>query len=250
MERIKWPGGAQCAVMLSFDFDAESLWISRDPANARRPGILSQGLYGAKVGVPEILEVVADYGLKTTFFVPGWVAEQHTRQVEEILKKGHEIGHHGYLHEWIDSEKPEEEERVLKLGLESLEKTVGVRPKGYRSPAGETSSKSFPLVDRERHRLRQLYDGSCQSLSTHFGGWSSGSSRVTVPLGVGRCSFSSMVRGPTAVDLSERRYPYDLAGRVSRNLSLGRVLRLVHASADHWPAITSRSASKNDKFYQ
>ena len=27
-----WPDGARCAVMLTFDFDAESLWLARDPA--------------------------------------------------------------------------------------------------------------------------------------------------------------------------------------------------------------------------
>ena len=33
-----WPNGAQCAVMFTFDFDAETLWISRDPSNWKRPG--------------------------------------------------------------------------------------------------------------------------------------------------------------------------------------------------------------------
>jgi peptidoglycan-N-acetylglucosamine deacetylase len=41
-----WPNGGRCAVMLTFDFDAETPWFSRDPDNARRPGILSQGVYG------------------------------------------------------------------------------------------------------------------------------------------------------------------------------------------------------------
>ena len=44
--------------MLSFDFDAETMWLSRDPANARRPALTSQGTYGAKVGVPKILETL------------------------------------------------------------------------------------------------------------------------------------------------------------------------------------------------
>ena len=55
---VKWPNGAKVAVMLTFDFDAETLWMARDPENARRPGILSQGNYGAKVGVPKILETL------------------------------------------------------------------------------------------------------------------------------------------------------------------------------------------------
>ena len=74
---VKWPGGAKVAVMLTFDFDAETLWLSRDPANARRPGTLSQGTYGAKVGVPKILETLHDADLdgRATFFIPGWTVE-------------------------------------------------------------------------------------------------------------------------------------------------------------------------------
>ena len=117
MEPIKWPNGARCAVMLTFDFDAETLWISRNPANINRPGILSQGKYGAQVGVPKILEVLRDFGIKATFFVPGWTAEKHTDKVEAILKDGHEVAHHGYLHEWITPDKPEEELASFERGL-------------------------------------------------------------------------------------------------------------------------------------
>ena len=45
---VKWPEGVRMAVMWTFDFDAESSWLARDPENAGRLGVLSQGLYGAK----------------------------------------------------------------------------------------------------------------------------------------------------------------------------------------------------------
>ena len=144
---VKWPNGAQCAVMLSFDFDAETLWLGRDPANANRPGTLSQGTYGAKVGVPSILQLLREMGkLPATFFVPGWTAEKHTDKVEAILKDGHEVGHHSYLHKWIDPGDPEGELEEMEKGLEALKRTVGVKPVGYRSPAGETSPNLFKLL--------------------------------------------------------------------------------------------------------
>jgi peptidoglycan/xylan/chitin deacetylase (PgdA/CDA1 family) len=133
--------------MFTFDFDAETMWLSRNPDNARRPGVLSQGKYGAKRGVYEILKLLSDEKLPATFFVPGWVAEKHTAQVEEILAKGFEVGHHGYLHEWINPDFPKEEEEALDRGLEALEKTVGVKPKGFRSPAGESSENMIRLLN-------------------------------------------------------------------------------------------------------
>ncbi|MBX6373186.1 MAG: polysaccharide deacetylase [Acetobacteraceae bacterium] len=154
--RVNWPNGARIAVMLTFDFDAETLWTSRDPANARRPGTLSQGTYGARVAVPKILETLRDAGVKGTFFVPGWTAEHWTDRVEMILKEGHEVAHHSYSHRWIDPDFPDQEAEEMEKGLEALKRTVGVVPKGYRSPAGETSDNMIRLL--QKHNF--LYDSS------------------------------------------------------------------------------------------
>ncbi|NKC30757.1 polysaccharide deacetylase family protein [Falsiroseomonas selenitidurans] len=153
---VKWPNGARCAVALTFDFDAETLWLSRDPSNARRPGTLSQGVYGARVGVPKILETLGDAGVKGTFFIPGWTVEHHTDRAEMILKAGHEIGHHSYSHAWPDPDAPEKDIEEMEKGLESLQRVLGVVPKGYRSPAGETTDE---LV-RQLARHGFLYDSS------------------------------------------------------------------------------------------
>jgi peptidoglycan-N-acetylglucosamine deacetylase len=153
-----WLGGAQCAVMFTFDCDAETLWISRDASNWKRPGTLSQGTYGAKVGLPRILELLRDYRLKATFFVPGWTAEKYIDRIQAVLRDGHEVGHHGYLHEWIDPDFPEQEREALEKGLAALKTTLGVRPSGYRSPAGETSQNLVALLAEYGF----LYDSSLQ----------------------------------------------------------------------------------------
>ncbi len=76
--------------MLTFDFDAESGWLSRDPAHKDRPGVLSQGISGAKVGVPRLLELLAAEGVPATFFIPGWVAERHPEPSRMIRDAGFE----------------------------------------------------------------------------------------------------------------------------------------------------------------
>src|SRR5512138_1930524 len=80
-----WPDGKRAAASFTFDFDAEEVWIGEDPANADRPGVLSQGTYGAKVAMPLILELLDRHGVRATFFVPARVAERHPRRVEEIV---------------------------------------------------------------------------------------------------------------------------------------------------------------------
>jgi peptidoglycan/xylan/chitin deacetylase (PgdA/CDA1 family) len=96
--------------------------------------------------------------LKATFFVPGWTAEKYQNRVEAMLRDGHEVGHHGYLHEWIDPDSPDREREALEKGLAALKASVGVRPKGYRSPAGETSQNMVGLL--AEHNF--LYDSSLQ----------------------------------------------------------------------------------------
>src|SRR5262245_48970311 len=144
---VTWPGGAQCAVLLTFDVDAETNWLAKDPANANRPGTLSQGAYEGKVGVASILKVLRDMGqVPATFFVQGWVAERHRAAVEGAVEQGHEIGHHGYSHRWVEPTDPAGEIEEMDKGLEALQRMLGVRPLGYRSPAGETSPNLFRLL--------------------------------------------------------------------------------------------------------
>lgn len=143
-----WPPGRRCAVTLTFDYDAETMWLSRDTGNARRPALLSHGTYAAKVAIPEILAILAEFDVKATFFVPGWTAENHTASVARILEAGHEVGHHGYLHFWPEPDKPREEEREIELGLQALDRHFRLRPQGYRCPAGETTDRLIPLLKR------------------------------------------------------------------------------------------------------
>jgi peptidoglycan/xylan/chitin deacetylase (PgdA/CDA1 family) len=143
---VKWPGGARIAVMLTFDFDAESIWLARDPANAKRPGVLSQGLYGAKRAVPKLMEMLAEERMPATFFIPGWVVDHHTDRCKEIRDAGYEIGHHGYSHEWADPEHPEKETEDFDRASEALANRLGVSPKGCRPPAAEITEHTIRLL--------------------------------------------------------------------------------------------------------
>jgi peptidoglycan/xylan/chitin deacetylase (PgdA/CDA1 family) len=144
----KWPKGMQCAACLSFDLDAETLWISRNEENLRRPVTLSQGTFGVKIAMPKILELLQEFNIKATFFVPGWVIERNQGLIKEVFAEGHEIAHHGYLHEWPDMTDPSKEEGILEKGIEIIEKIIGQKPFGYRSPAGEYTPSTLSLLKK------------------------------------------------------------------------------------------------------
>jgi peptidoglycan-N-acetylglucosamine deacetylase len=143
---LRWPPRVRSAVSLTFDLDAETMWISRDPANLHRISVMSMGAYGPKVGVPLILDFLERNGLTATFFVPGWTAERYRDEVAEIHRRGHEVGHHGYLHEGLEGKSREEEEKILAGSASILAEITGTRPVGYRAPLFDVTSNTWDLM--------------------------------------------------------------------------------------------------------
>ena len=151
MERqIRWPKGKRCAFAISFDLDGESPWIHRDPALAERPLHMAMGAYGPKTGAPRILNVLDRYGIKAGWYIPGWIIERYPELCREIVRRGHEVGQHGYLHE-----KPfflqggvEEEEHLLLKTLDVFKKVLDVRPLGSRVPSADPSKHSMGLLKK------------------------------------------------------------------------------------------------------
>jgi peptidoglycan/xylan/chitin deacetylase (PgdA/CDA1 family) len=132
-------------VCLTFDFDAISIWIGPNRSSVS-PSAISRGEFG-RIGVERILNLLDRKGIKATFFTPGHTAETYPDSVKAIVAAGHEIGHHGYLHENPCAlETREREEQVLLRGLDALDKIAGVRPTGYRSPAWDNSPYTIELL--------------------------------------------------------------------------------------------------------
>ncbi len=144
---IPWPNGARCACAITFDMDADSLiHISKPEDSHRRLYPISMGKYGPTVGVPRILETYRKYGLKQSFFIPGWCLEQYPETVEAILKDGHEIGHHGYLHENPAGMGAEEQREWFERALQAHKNICGSLPRGYRAPVYDITPEVVDLL--------------------------------------------------------------------------------------------------------
>jgi peptidoglycan-N-acetylglucosamine deacetylase len=131
------------AVALTFDFDAYSNWITS--LGLTTPGPLSRGEFGA-VGVQRVLALLAEFQARATFFTPGHTALAFPRLVQAIVEAGHEVAHHGWVHERAAGQERAEERRLLERGIQALESTCGVRPLGYRSPGWDISPNTIELL--------------------------------------------------------------------------------------------------------
>jgi peptidoglycan/xylan/chitin deacetylase (PgdA/CDA1 family) len=148
-EPVEWPGGRRAAAIFSFDLDAEAVVLTADPSNATRLSVMSHQAYGPLTGVPRLLRLLARQEVTATFFVPGYTAERYPGVVAGIAEAGHEIAHHGYLHEAVRGMTPQQEAAMLDRGLEALDKVLGIRPAGYRAPMWEaTYATPRLLADR------------------------------------------------------------------------------------------------------
>ena len=153
---FSWPPGIRAAAAFTFDVDAESAILAGDPSTADRLTVMSHQAYGPRTGLPRILRLLDRARIRATFFVPGYTAERWPAAIRSIRDAGHEIGHHGHLHEPVAGLDPEEEERILLRGLEALDAVAGVRPVGWRAPMWEASHASAGIL--ARHGFR--YDSS------------------------------------------------------------------------------------------
>ena len=150
-----WPHQSRVAVLLSFDVDTQT-WELMDGG---RPslGDMSQGEYGARVGLGRIVDVLADFETPASFFVPAVSAMLYPSIVETIRSnQDHEIGVHGWIHEHPSWLEPDEELSLMERSLNVLTEQSGTRPVGYRAPAYDIHAHTFEILEK----LDFLYDSS------------------------------------------------------------------------------------------
>ena len=154
MADFKWANDRICAVSLTFDLDGETIPYMLDPPNAtKRLALMSEFSYGPRVGMPHILDLLDLYEIKASFFSPARTLELHPALAREIVERGHDLGHHGYMHERPDGLADDQEERVLQRGIEVIQRLTGRDPAGYRSPAWELKPSSPALLKRRGIRF-------------------------------------------------------------------------------------------------
>jgi peptidoglycan/xylan/chitin deacetylase (PgdA/CDA1 family) len=108
------------------------------------------------VGYPRLYTLLERYGIRATFFVEGWNGEHHPRAVAEIVRRGHELGMHGWTHEVWHQLDTDSEASLAERATLALERAAGVRPRGFRAPGGQRTSSTAAILQRLGYR----YDAS------------------------------------------------------------------------------------------
>lgn len=94
-----------------------------------------------------ILDMLDEFAIRATFFVLGWVAERVPSLVKEIHRRGHEVACHGYGHQLIYSQSPQEFRKDVSKAKNILEDLCGEPVNGYRAPSYSITTKSLWALD-------------------------------------------------------------------------------------------------------
>ena len=110
-----------------------------------------------------LLDILAETGCKSTFFVVGWVARRYPALVRRMVDEGHEIGSHTDRHELLARLPRDQVLRELTESRSSLEQLSGTRVLGVRSPNFSISDDVLDCMAEAGY----WYDSSLFALRAH-----------------------------------------------------------------------------------
>jgi peptidoglycan/xylan/chitin deacetylase (PgdA/CDA1 family) len=91
---------------------------------------------GPSESSPELLEILAQYGVRATFFQCGANARRLPDIARQVLDAGHEIGNHTESHEALYLRSPGFIYGELAAAQDSITKATGMCPRYFRAPYG------------------------------------------------------------------------------------------------------------------
>ena len=171
-------------VCLTFDFDAMSVWFGYEHVT---PAMLQRGEYGARVGVPRLLQMLERHELPATFFVPGHTLESFPAPSQRDRRRPATRSRTTPTRTSTPAgSRPTTERADIERALAALER-LGVQPLGYRSPSADLSASDAEAARGARLPLRLEPDGRRLPAHTDRGS-------ATVSVAAGRRSSAAARR--------------------------------------------------------
>lgn len=94
-----------------------------------------------------LLDLLERYATKATFFVLGWVAERQPHLVRTLAERGHEVASHGYAHQRVYTQTPEQFREETRRSKAILEEIIGRAVLGYRAATYSITRQSLWALD-------------------------------------------------------------------------------------------------------
>ena len=94
-----------------------------------------------------LIDILADYNVKTTFFVVGDWVDKYPESVRALHEAGHEVMSHSSHHDHFSQLSTEQIQADLLSCSEKIEAVTGVKPSLFRCPYGEYDDHVIQAVN-------------------------------------------------------------------------------------------------------
>jgi peptidoglycan/xylan/chitin deacetylase (PgdA/CDA1 family) len=142
-----WKERYRCAVTVSADVDCESLWCGTFKLTTPSP--LSRGEFGARAGVPRLLDLFEKYEVPASWFIPAQTVLERPETCELIKRRAlrPDIAYHGFHHESVLTIPVEAEKDLMARGMKVLKDFFEQVPRGNRSPPFALGPNTADLLE-------------------------------------------------------------------------------------------------------
>lgn len=98
---------------------------------------------------PRILDVLAEYKIRASFFVLGAAAEQFPHLIERAINEGHTLGNHTYSHPHPWLIMPQRARTEVSRATKCIQQITGYAPRWFRPPHGRLRTAMVDQARRE-----------------------------------------------------------------------------------------------------
>ncbi len=134
------------AAGLYFNETVRKVPIYAVETNSNKVGISFDAAWGADK-TESIIEILNDRGVKATFFLVGFWAEEHPELVKKIDEAGFEIGLHSNTHADFATLSAEQVRSELEANIQILSNITGKKPTLFRFPYGSYTDSAIKVCE-------------------------------------------------------------------------------------------------------
>ena len=133
---------SRAAVSVTFDNLGEVTALARGEWPESEP---LGGHFSVTRALPRIMDLLAETGIRATFFVEGLNTQLYPEALRGLADAGHEVAYHGWRHETWSGLEADDQRDLLERGVRAFA-DLGLRPVGFRPPGGELTPATAPAL--------------------------------------------------------------------------------------------------------
>lgn len=139
----------------TIQIDVDELWVYYTSLSLPVPQNARHLVY--EQGVPRLLDLFDEFGIRATFFVCGQDLPKQTAVIQEMIKRGHEVANHTYSHPsgFAKLTFAEKKDEILR-SHELISAAAGIEPVGFKSPGFSFRRDQLSILEEAGY----LYDSS------------------------------------------------------------------------------------------